>query len=121
MADTPTQAKMKPTMKKKAAYHKPYEEEYKRQAVDLVISSGKTCEQVAREIGCSAYSLHLWKKQYLAEMAPVEVEGRPMSAEELERENRALRKQVQYLERQREILKKAISLLGGNRIPVCAD
>jgi transposase len=103
---------MKLTMKKKAAYHKPYDEEYKRQAVDLVISSGKTCEQVAREIGCSAYSLHLWKKQYLAEMAPREVDGRTLSAEELERENRALRKQVQYLERQREILKKAISLLG---------
>ena len=84
----------------------------KRQAVALVITSGRTCEQVARELGCSAYSLHLWKKQYLAEMAPVEVEGRTMSAEELERENRALRKQVQYLERQREILKKAISILG---------
>jgi hypothetical protein len=35
-----------------------------------------------------------------------------MSAEELERENRALRKQVQYLEQQRAILKKAISILG---------
>jgi hypothetical protein len=35
-----------------------------------------------------------------------------MSPEDLERENRALRKQVQYLERQREILKKAISILG---------
>src|SRR5690242_21201876 len=101
---------MKATMKKKPSYHKPYEEEYKRQAVDLVISSGKTCEQIARELGCSAYSLHLWKKQYLAEMAPLEVEGRTMSAEELEGENRALRKQVQYLERQREILKKAISI-----------
>jgi transposase len=111
LADTPTQAKMK-LMKKKPAYHKPYDEEYKRQAVDLVITSGKTCEQVARELGCSGYRLHLWKKQYLAEMAPVEVNGRPMSAEELERENRALRKQVQYLEQQRAILKKAISLLG---------
>ena len=111
MADTPTQAKMK-LMKKKAAYHKPYSEEYKRQAVELVITSGRTCEQVARELGCSAYSLHLWKKQYLAEMAPVEVDGRTMSPEDLERENRALRKQVQYLERQREMLKKAISILG---------
>jgi transposase len=99
-------------MKKRPAYHKPYDGEYKQQAVDLVISSGKTCEQVAREIGCSAYSLHLWKKQYLAQMAPVEVDGRPRSAEELERENRALRKQVQYLEQQRSILKKAISILG---------
>jgi transposase len=111
LADTPTQANMKP-MKKTAAYHKPYEEDYKRQAVDLVISSGRTCEQVARELGCSAYSLHLWKKRYLAEMAPREVDGRTLCAEELEQENRALRKQVQYLERQREILKKAISLLG---------
>ena len=111
MADASTQAKMK-LMKKKAAYHKPYDEEYKRQAVDLVITSGKTCEQVARELGCSGYSLHLWKKQYLAQMAPVEVDGRSLSAEELEQENRALRKQVQYLERQREILKKAISILG---------
>ena len=91
-------------MRKKPAYHKPYDEAYKRQAVDLVITSGRTCEQVAREIGCSAYSLHLWKKERLAQMAPVEVEGRTMSAEELEQENRALRKQVQYLERQREIL-----------------
>jgi transposase len=91
-------------MKKKAAYHKPYEEDYKRQAVELVITSGRTCEQVARELGCSAYSLHLWKKQYLAQMAPVEVDGRTMSPEDLERENRALRKEVQYLERQREIL-----------------
>jgi transposase len=99
-------------MKKKAAYHKPYEEDYKRQAVELVITSGRTCEQVARELGCSAYSLHLWKKQSLAQMAPVEVDGRPMSPEDLERENRALRKQVQYLKRQREILKKAISILG---------
>jgi transposase-like protein len=70
---------MKP-MKKKAAYHKPYEEDYKRQAVDLAISSGRTCEQVARELGCSAYSLHLWKKRYLAEMAPREVDGRTLSA-----------------------------------------
>jgi hypothetical protein len=63
-------------------------------------------------LGCSGYSLHLWKKKYLAQVVPLEVEGRAMSAEELERENRTLRKQVQYLERQREILKKAISILG---------
>ena len=97
---------------KKSMYRKPYQEEFKKQAVELLISSGKPCEQLARELGCSGYSLHLWKKQYLAEMAPREVDGRTLSAEELEQENRALRKQVQYLERQREILKKAISLLG---------
>ena len=99
-------------MKKKPAYHQPYEEEYKRQAVDLVISSGRTCEQVARELGCSAYSLHLWKKQYLANLAPTTVDGQQMSPEEMEREIRALRKQVHHLEQQRAILKKALSILG---------
>ena len=67
---------------------------------------------MAQELGCSGYSLQLWKRAYLARMAPQQVEGRSMSAEELERENRALRKQVQYLEQQRAILKKAISILG---------
>ena len=99
-------------MKKKPSYHKPYEEEYKRQAVDLVISSGKTCEQIARELGCSAYSLHLWKKRYLASMSPVTVDGQKMSPQEMERELRALRKQVHHLEQQRSILKKALSILG---------
>jgi transposase len=103
---------MKATMKKKPAYHQPYDEEFKRQAVELVLHSGRSCPQVARELGCSGYSLQLWKRAYLARMAPQQVEGRSISAEELERENRALRKQVQYLEQQRAILKKAISILG---------
>jgi|1185.fasta_scaffold785429_2 transposase len=102
---------MKSTMKK-AAYRKPYDEEFKRQAVELVIRSGKTCEQVARELGVSGYSLHLWKKKHLAQTAPVQVDGQTLSATEMEREIRALRKQVHYLEQQRSILKKALSILG---------
>jgi transposase len=102
---------MKQTMKK-AAYRKPYDEEFKKQAVELVIHSGKSCEQVARELGCSGYSLHLWKKQCLAQAAPVQLDGQTMSASEMEREIRALRKQVHYLEQQRSVLKKALSILG---------
>ena len=54
---------------KKSVYRKPYQEAFKKQAVDLLISSGKPCEQLARELGCSGYSLHLWKKRYLASLA----------------------------------------------------
>jgi transposase len=97
---------------KKSEYRKPYEEEFKRQAVELWMSSGRPCEQVARELGVSGYSLHLWKKHYLGQAAPAAVEGQTMSAVEMERELRALRKQVHHLERQREILKKALSILG---------
>ena len=76
------------------------------------MSSGRPGEQVARELGVSGYSLHLWKKRYLGQTAPATVEGQTMSAAEMEREIRGLRKQVHYLERQREILKKALSILG---------
>ena len=97
---------------KKSVYRKPYQEGFKKQAVELLISSGKPCEQLARELGCSGYSLHLWKKQYLASLAPAPVDGQKMSPQEMEREIRALRKQVHHLEQQRSILKKALSLLG---------
>jgi transposase-like protein len=39
-----------------------YKEEFRRQAVEMVIHSGKTQAQVARELGCSEYSLNLCKK-----------------------------------------------------------
>jgi transposase-like protein len=39
---------------KKSVYRKPYQE-FKKQAVELLISSGKPCEQLARELGCSGF------------------------------------------------------------------
>jgi transposase-like protein len=52
-----------------------YKEEFRRQAVEMVIHSGKTQAQVARELGCSEYSLNLWKKAYLRQQAPTEIDG----------------------------------------------
>jgi transposase-like protein len=42
-----------------------YDDEFKRQAVELVIHSGRTQAQIARELGVSDYSLTLWKRDYL--------------------------------------------------------
>jgi transposase-like protein len=42
--------------------HIVYKGEFRRQAVEIVIHSGKTQAQVARELGCSEYNLNLWKK-----------------------------------------------------------
>ena len=63
-----------------------YKEEFRRQAVEMVIHSGKTQAQVARELGCSEYSLNLWKKAYLRQQAPAEING------EQEVRNRCLRR-----------------------------
>ena len=89
-----------------------YKEEFRRQAVEMVIHSGKTQAQVARELGCSQYSLNLWKKAYLRQQAPTEIDGEQRSPEQMFAEIRRLQKENEYLRRQREILKKAMSILG---------
>ena len=60
-----------------------YKEEFRRQAVEMVIHSGKTQAQVARELGCSEYSLNLWKKAYLSQQAPAEIDGQQRSPEQM--------------------------------------
>jgi transposase-like protein len=59
-----------------------YEEEFKRQAVELLLHSGKTQRQVARELDVSDYSLTLWKKAYLGQQKPAGIEGQMKSPEE---------------------------------------
>ena len=102
---------MERTVKEKKI-QKRYEEEFKRQAVELVIHSGKTQAQIARELGVSGYSLNLWKKAYLKSMEPGELDSRPMSPEQMVAEIKRQQKEIEYLKRQREILKKAMSILG---------
>ena len=60
---------------KEKKVQKRYDEEFKRQAVELVIHGGKTQAQIARELGVSEYSLTLWKKEYLRHVRPAELNG----------------------------------------------
>ena len=80
--------------------HKPYDKEFKRQAVDLYLSSGKSLKQVSRELGVSNGSLRKWQKDLFG-----------MDSEEMAKEIRRLNQENAYLRRQREILKKAASIL----------
>jgi transposase-like protein len=49
---------MRQSVKEKKV-QKRYDEEFKRQAVELLIHSGRTQAQIARELGFSDYSLTL--------------------------------------------------------------
>ena len=60
-----------------------YGEDFKRQAVELILHSGKTQRQVARELDVSEYSLNLWRKAYLGQMKPAQIEGEMKSPEEM--------------------------------------
>jgi transposase len=91
---------------------KKYNEEFKRQAVELVIYGGKSQSQIGRELGVSDYSLIQWKKAYLAGQKPAKIDHKEMNPAEMAAEIRRQHKEIEYLKRQREILKKAMSILG---------
>jgi transposase len=48
---------------------KTYTQEFKREAVRLAQTSGKSIAQIARELGISDSSIHQWRKE-LAEQGP---------------------------------------------------
>ena len=88
--------------------HRPrYDEEFKRNAVELLESGERSAVQLGRELGVSDCSLGKWKRQYgrQGQGARSGVGADQSRIAELERELAAV-------SRQRDILKKALAILG---------
>ena len=94
-----------------------YTQEFREGAVELLRTSGKPLAQVARELRISDNSLRNWKAKLLGVSgvpgsgAVGDAAGHSASAEQLWEDNVRLRREVGYLKRQRDILKKAASIL----------
>lgn len=90
---------------------KRYDPEFKRNAVDVLIKCGRPLKQVAGELGVSDASLRNWRNRYL-----VALDGRPAGGEggpnprEIVAENQRLRRELDRVTRQRDILKKAMGI-----------
>jgi len=92
---------------------KRYSEEFKNDAVRHWIESGKSGEEVARELGISKWSLKRWKTAYLKRLdGKAQKDSAEMKPSEMEAEIRRLRKELRHVEEQREILKKAVIFFG---------
>ena len=83
-----------------------YPEQFRRDAVELVRSSGRSLREVGKELGVNHETLRNW-----VNAAKRADEGQPDDAEQIsagEREElRRLRKKVAELELEKEILRKA--------------
>jgi len=91
---------------------KTYTTEFKREAVRLAQTSGKPITHIARELGISDTSIHQWRK----ELAEHGSEAFPGSGHQTaqEEELRRLKRELEIVKQERDILKKALGVFSRN-------
>jgi transposase len=87
---------------------KVYTKECKEEAVRLAETSGKPIAQIARELGISDSAIHGWRKE-LAEHGKEAFPGKGHQTD-LEEENRRLKRELERVQQERDILKKVVGI-----------
>jgi transposase len=80
-----------------------FDKTFKRDAVELWTSTGRSAREIAAELGIREARLHAWKKLF--------ANSPPATPVELEAEVAALRRENAQLRQQRDILKKTLGIL----------
>ncbi len=96
-----------------------FSDDFKSDAVNLIFNTGKPLAQVARDLGINHWTLREWYRKEVmarnahkkaankgAKQAPA-TETPEEKLQRLERENAALRKEIEELKVHKDILKKA--------------
>jgi transposase len=81
-----------------------YTEEFKRETVELIKSSGKSQAQIARELGISDQNISRWWREY-GEIDTLD-ESQTVSKEAY----KALQAELRRVTEERDILKKALNI-----------
>src|SRR5215472_15965847 len=87
--------------------------EFKEEAVRLVETSGKPIAQIARELGISDSAIHNWRKD-LADHGEEAFPGKGHQTA-LEEENRRLKRELERVQQERDILKKVVSIFSSDQ------
>jgi transposase len=90
-------------MSKKHIIHS---ESFRREAVQLLETSGRSVSELARELGVNAKSLYRWRRQYGTESSAAV----PSEPDERDAEIKRLRRELAIVQQERDILKKTISI-----------
>jgi len=96
---------------KERKYGRRYDAQFKEQAVKLLLSSGRPLYGIAQELGISGAVLKDWKENHLRQSGDIECQGRRVTAAELHIENQRLRRDLERVTTQRDILKKSLGIL----------
>ena len=90
---------------------KRYDAEFRLNAVELLLKSGKPLKVLAKELGIADVTLRSWRDQHLKKLEPIEKDGKKIPVQQLLMENRRLQKELEVANRRNEILKKAMGIL----------
>jgi len=91
---------------KEQKYGLRYDAQFKEHAVQLLLTSGKSLHAVAQGLGISDAALKDWKGQHLSRS-----NGKDLITHQLELENQKLRRELERVTTQRDILKKSLGIL----------
>jgi len=88
-----------------------FTEQFKREAVALSYSSGKTVKQIAEELGISKSALQRWRSEQdkFGERA-FPGKGNPTQGTSAEEELKRLKRELAIVTEERDILKKAMAI-----------
>ena len=92
---------------------KTYTPEFKREADSLAQTSGKPIAQIARELGISDTRVHQWRRE-LTDHGPEAFPGSGHQTAQ-EEEMRRLKRELEIVKQERDILKRAISIFSRER------
>ena len=85
-----------------------FDKEFKLEAVRLVVEEGRPVAEVSRGLGIHENLLHVWKSRYKEDMSyPLPGKGRLRPADD---ELRRLKKELEDVKQERDILKKALAI-----------
>ena len=89
--------------KSKSTTRRTFTQEFKQEAVQMLLD-GHSTSSVAERLGVTANLLYRWKSQLIQESGP--------AADALDSRVRELESQLRRVERERDILKKALAIFG---------
>ncbi|HMO52859.1 MAG TPA: transposase [Kiritimatiellia bacterium] len=88
-----------------------YDAAFKQDAVNRVIRTGKSCAEVARELGVRSTIVARWRQEHLARAdQSAGSDSESMKPSELVAALAAARREAEELREQRDILKKALRI-----------
>ena len=91
-----------------------YTEEFKMDAVNLVIEQGYRVPEAARNLGMSESALRRWVNLHREDKTEGPIEQENIAT--VQAENKTLKKHVKRLEMEREILKKAAAFFANESV-----